>query len=186
MSLQPSNRVSRRAFIQIAAGAAAAPFVQSAEAARPNILWLTCEDMGPHLRCCGDEYSITPNLDRLAARGCIYRNAWSNAPVCAPARTTIITGVYPTSTGSEHMRSMTHMPAGWKCSRLSAGRRLLLHQQRQGGLQSRKTRGNLGRLQPQRPLAQPEERTAVFRRVQQRVDPRRPDPAQRQEREVCS
>jgi arylsulfatase A-like enzyme len=41
-------------------------------------------------------------------------NAWSNAPVCAPARTTIISGVYPPSTGSEHMRSLTRMPASWK------------------------------------------------------------------------
>ena len=102
--------ISRRAF---AAGASAAPFLQ-AQAARPNILWLTCEDMGPHLRVCGDDYSVTPNLDRLAARGCLYNNAWSNAPVCAPARTTIISGVYPTATGAEHMRSMTRMPAGWK------------------------------------------------------------------------
>ena len=70
--------------------------------------------MGPHLRVCGDEYSITPNLDKLAGRGCLYNNAWSNAPVCAPARTTIISGVYPPSTGSEHMRSMTPMPSGWK------------------------------------------------------------------------
>jgi len=114
MPLQPSNPVSRRAFVQIAAGAAAAPFVHSAEAGRPNILWLTCEDMDPHLRCCGEEYSITPNLGWPAARGCVYRNAWSNAPVFAPARTTIITGVYLTSKGSEHMRSMTRMPAGWK------------------------------------------------------------------------
>lgn len=110
-----SRTISRRAFLHGGAGIlSAAPFVRSAQSARPNILWLTCEDMGPHLRCCGDEYSITPNLDRLAARGCIYGNAWSNAPVCAPARTTIISGLYPTATGSEHMRSMTRMPAGWK------------------------------------------------------------------------
>src|SRR5690606_10060519 len=59
-------------------------------------------------------YSITPNLDRLATRGCLYTNVWSNAPVCAPARTTIISGLYPTSTGSEHMRSFTSLPPGWK------------------------------------------------------------------------
>jgi uncharacterized sulfatase len=91
-----------------------APFVLPQQGPKPNILWLTAEDMGPNLRVCGDQYSLTPNLDRLAARGCVYNNAWSNAPVCAPARTTIISGVYPTATGSEHMRSMTRMPAGWK------------------------------------------------------------------------
>ncbi len=79
---------------------------------RPNILWLTCEDIGPHLGCFGDSYSTSPNLDALAARGCCYRTCWSNAPVCAPARTTIITGVYACSTGSEHMRSMQPQPAG--------------------------------------------------------------------------
>ena len=73
---------------------------------RPNILWLTCEDIGPQLGCYGDAYADTPNLDRLAAGGMRYRYAWSNAPVCAPARTTIISGLYPPSTGSEHMRSL--------------------------------------------------------------------------------
>ncbi len=115
MAIGHPRPVSRRTFLNCAAGAAAAtPLAGAPQASRPNILWLTCEDMGPHLGCCGDEYSVTPNLDRLAARGCVYTNAWSNAPVCAPARTTIISGLYPTSTGSEHMRSMTRMPAGWK------------------------------------------------------------------------
>jgi arylsulfatase A-like enzyme len=81
---------------------------------RPNILWITSEDMGQHLGCYGDAYSTTPNLDRLGAKGLRYRVAWSNAPVCAPARTTLISGLYPTSTGAEHMRSMVPMPAGMK------------------------------------------------------------------------
>lgn len=84
--------------------------VAAAEPDRPNILWITCEDMGPHLGCYGDRYAQTPNLDRLAARSLRYRVCWSNAPVCAPARTTIITGVYPTSLGAEHMRSEVRMP----------------------------------------------------------------------------
>ncbi len=84
------------------------------QAPGPNILWITSEDNGPHLGCYGDRYATTPNLDRLAARGMIYQHAWSNAPVCAPARTAIISGMYPTSTGSEHMRSMTRLPAHMK------------------------------------------------------------------------
>src|SRR5688572_22346196 len=70
---------------------------------RPNILWITSEDNGPELGCYGDAYADTPNIDALATRGQIYLNAWSNAPVCAPARTTIITGMYPTSLGAQHM-----------------------------------------------------------------------------------
>jgi len=80
----------------------------------PNILWITCEDTGPQLGCYGDRYADTPNLDRLASRGMRYLHAWSNAPVCAPARTTIISGVYPPCTGSENMRSLVAMPAFMK------------------------------------------------------------------------
>jgi uncharacterized sulfatase len=87
---------------------------RGSQAAKPNILWITCEDTGPHLHACGDAYSVTPNLDAFSRRGLMYMNAWSNAPVCAPARTTIISGMYPPSTGSENMRSMTSLPAGMK------------------------------------------------------------------------
>lgn len=86
----------------------------AAERVRPNILWLTCEDMGPHLGCYGDAYADTPNIDAFAKRSLKYLHCWSNAPVCAPARTTIISGVYPTSTGSEHMRSNVAMPTFMK------------------------------------------------------------------------
>jgi arylsulfatase A-like enzyme len=105
--------INRRSFLQLSSmGAAALSF--SPMKSRPNILWLTCEDTGQQLGCYGDKYATTPNLDRLAARGVRYRHAWSNAPVCAPARTTIISGLYPPCTGSEHMRSMTRLPAGMK------------------------------------------------------------------------
>jgi arylsulfatase A-like enzyme len=114
MSDQSPARVSRRAFIQGTAAAAAAPVGRSAGPERPNILWLVWEDIGPHLHCCGDAYSATPNIDRLAKRGCVYDNCWASAPVCAPARTAIISGVCPTSTGAQHMRSMTRLPEGFK------------------------------------------------------------------------
>ncbi len=81
---------------------------------RPNILWITSEDNGPEIGAYGDKYADTPNIDKIAARGMIYLNAWSTAPVCAPARTTIISGVYPPSLGAEHMRSMTRLPAFMK------------------------------------------------------------------------
>src|SRR3954471_8119446 len=77
---------------------------------RPNILWLTSEDHGPQMGCYGDKFATTPNIDKLAARGMIYARAWSCAPVCAPARTTIISGLFPPSTGAEHMRSMVPFP----------------------------------------------------------------------------
>jgi arylsulfatase A-like enzyme len=93
----------------LALGTASVPASQ-----RPNILWITSEDNGPHLGCYGDSYAQTPNLDRLAAKGMIFLNVWSVAPVCAPARTALISGLYPSSTGSEHMRSMVKLPAHMK------------------------------------------------------------------------
>ena len=80
----------------------------------PNILWITSEDNGPHLGCYGDQFATTPNLDALAKKSLIYTRAISNAPVCAPARTTIISGLYPPSTGSEHMRSMASLPSDFQ------------------------------------------------------------------------
>lgn len=77
----------------------------------PNILWITSEDNGPQLGCYGDEYAKTPNIDALAQRSLRYHRCWSNAPVCAPARTTIISGMYATSLGGHHMRSGVRLPA---------------------------------------------------------------------------
>nr|WP_232101416.1 sulfatase-like hydrolase/transferase [Gimesia panareensis] len=85
-------------------------FAADSENTRPNVLWITSEDNGPHLGCYGDTYADTPHIDKLASRGTIYLNCWSNAPVCAPARTTLITGMYPTCLGAEHMRSMVKLP----------------------------------------------------------------------------
>ena len=90
------------------------PLATALAADRPNILWITSEDNGPQLGCYGDPDANTPNLDALAKRSVIYRHCWSNAPVCAPARTTIITGMFAPSTGSEQMRSEVPLPAGMK------------------------------------------------------------------------
>lgn len=76
----------------------------------PNILWLTTEDIGPHLGCYGDPAAKTPVLDALAKRGMLFNVAWSNYPVCAPARTTLITGVYPAATGTGYMRCSRPLP----------------------------------------------------------------------------
>ena len=84
----------------------------TADGTRPNILWISSEDHGPQMGCYGDSLAVTPNVDALASRGVRYATCWSNAPVCAPARTTIITGMYPPSLGAEHMRSMVAMPEG--------------------------------------------------------------------------
>ena len=89
--------------------AIAAPLLQGAE--HPNILWITSEDHGPEMGCYGDKLAATANVDALAKKGMLFKLAWSCAPVCAPARTTIITGMYPPSVGGQHMRSMVKLPA---------------------------------------------------------------------------
>ncbi len=102
---------SRRSFAACIGGAA---FALQPERPRPNVLWLTSEDIGPEIGSYGDKYAHTPNLDKFAASGVRYDYCWSNAPVCAPARTAIISGMYPTSLGAEHMRSLVPMPPGMR------------------------------------------------------------------------
>jgi uncharacterized sulfatase len=104
-----TQRFTLFALLAIACGGTCA---QAAGGSQPNILWLTSEDHGPHLGCYGDRLATTPNVDALAARGVLYRHCWSNAPVCAPARTTLVSGLYASSTGAEHMRSMVAYPRG--------------------------------------------------------------------------
>lgn len=78
--------------------------------ARPNIIWINVEDIGPALGCYDDPQAITPNLDRLASQGIVYRNAFATAPICAPSRSSFITGVYSTSMGTQHLRSIVERP----------------------------------------------------------------------------
>ena len=82
----------------------------SAAPERPNILWLVSEDNSPWLGCYGDPQATTPNLDRMAKGGVVFDNAFANVPVCAPARSTIHTGMYASCLGTEHMRSTNPMP----------------------------------------------------------------------------
>ncbi|TWU26734.1 Sulfatase [Novipirellula galeiformis] len=86
----------------------------AAEPLRPNLLWITSEDNGPQLGCYGDRYADTPNIDALAKKSLRFRHCWSNAPVCAPARTTLISGMHATSLGGHHMRSGVRLPADMK------------------------------------------------------------------------
>ncbi len=77
----------------------------------PNILWIVSEDNSPLIGAYGDTFAITPNIDRLATEGVLYENAFASAPVCAPTRSTLITGMYANSMGTQHMRSGNAIPA---------------------------------------------------------------------------
>jgi N-sulfoglucosamine sulfohydrolase len=118
-----ANGINRRRFLQITSGSAAALLLPrisfgaggSGQPDRPNILWISTEDINPDLGCYGDSYAVTPNLDRFAAQGVRYTNVFSHAGVCAPTRSGIITGMYPTTLGTQHMRCKGVPPAYVKC-----------------------------------------------------------------------
>jgi hypothetical protein len=112
----------RREFLKTSATAAAglltaAQYVhcsagtRQSKKSRPNILWITCEDMSPRVGCYGDKTVPTPNIDRLAREGVLYTNAFATTAVCGPSRHALITGMYPTSTYALHMRNHTRTSA---------------------------------------------------------------------------
>lgn len=82
---------------------------------QPNILWISTHDISPHLGAYagiwpGAEKARTPHLDRLAAEGMVFENAFAAAPVCSPSRAAIMTGRYPISIGTMHMRTKAVPP----------------------------------------------------------------------------
>ena len=95
-----STRLSAVMAALVILASAPAPAVDAA----PNILWISLEDTSPDFGCYGDKYAVTPNIDRLASEGCRYTNVFTHAGVCAPSRSGIITGMYPTSMGTHLMR----------------------------------------------------------------------------------
>jgi uncharacterized sulfatase len=120
--MQVRGGFNRRQFLQIASGSAAVmalPGLSTAAARqekdRPNFLWISTEDTSPDLGCYGDSYAVTPNLDRLVAQGVRYTRVFTHAGVCAPSRSGIITGMYPTTIGTHHMRCQGVPPSEVKC-----------------------------------------------------------------------
>ncbi|WP_209330170.1 sulfatase-like hydrolase/transferase [Lunatimonas salinarum] len=82
----------------------------SSKSEKPNILWITCEDISPYLGSYGFEQAYTPNLDKLAKKSIQFTHAYANAPVCAVARATILSGMYASTTGTHQMRSRIQLP----------------------------------------------------------------------------
>jgi len=113
-----SNRSVRALFLALFL-LTAGPFVSTSNAEpekpeKPNILLLCGEDLGPHIGPYGDPYAETPNIDAFASKSLTYNIAWSNSPVCAPARTTLATGMYAPALGGQHMRSWVRKPSRFK------------------------------------------------------------------------
>src|SRR5438874_1078007 len=67
---------------------------------RPNVLFIAIDDLNDWVGCLGGHpQARTPNLNRLAARGTLFRNAHCQAPLCNPSRSSILTGLRPSTTG---------------------------------------------------------------------------------------
>jgi uncharacterized sulfatase len=111
--------ITRRVFLKSSVGAVTvlsiAPTLSAKSVKRPNILWISCEDISPHLGCYNTEHAITPNIDQFAKEGVRYTRAFTVHGVCAPSRSGIITGVYPSSLGSVNMRCRALKPNAVKC-----------------------------------------------------------------------
>lgn len=72
--------------------------------AKPNVIWIVCEDLSPDLGCYGNELVQTPQLDSLAKEGIRFTNVFATVPACSPSRTAFATGIYQTSIGAHHIR----------------------------------------------------------------------------------
>lgn len=70
-----------------------------------NVVWIIADDLSPDLSCYGNSDVSTPNIDRLAAEGARFTNAYVTCPVCSPSRSAMITGMYQTSIGAHAHRS---------------------------------------------------------------------------------
>ena len=82
---------------------------------RPNILWITSEDNSAHwLGCYGNAEAETPRLDAMAAEGNRFLHGYSNAPVCAVARSMILNGTHAVTMGTQHMRSRHRIPERYR------------------------------------------------------------------------
>ncbi len=78
---------------------------QAGFSAPPNIVWFVVDDMSPSFSCYGETLIQTPAVDKLAAEGTKFTQAYVTAPVCSTCRSALITGMYQTTIGAHHHRS---------------------------------------------------------------------------------
>lgn len=82
---------------------------------RPNVVWILTEDLSPLLGCYGDPCANTPFLDSLAKQSIVYDNVLSIAPISAPSRSCLVSGMYPATLGTPHLRQDQVIPEWFHC-----------------------------------------------------------------------
>ena len=82
-------------------------FISCTNNKKPNIIWITIEDQSQYLLPFNGNADVSlPNLEKIADESVVFNNMYATYPVCAPARSSIITGMYPNSIGTHNMRAM--------------------------------------------------------------------------------
>ncbi len=110
--MKQNDYIHRRDFLKLlGAGvfstlfpAISSPVVKSTR--RPNILFIIVDDLRPQLGCYGHRETLSPNIDRLAAKGTLFKRAYCQVPVCGPSRVSVLTGIRTN-------------PDQWRCSDLN-------------------------------------------------------------------
>src|SRR5687768_11227275 len=101
------GQLSRRDMIRGALGGGAAAMLgatlmrpsrcwgAAAPGKRPNVLFILADDLRPQLGCYGERQTVTPNIDRLASEGVVFKRTFCQQPLCGPSRSSFLTGLRP-------------------------------------------------------------------------------------------
>ncbi len=100
------SRTIRRQFVALGAAIALALGITAEETGKPryNVVLIVCDDLNDYVTGVvgdrGHPQARTPHVEKLAASGVAFRRAYSNNPICAPSRSSFLTGVYPHTSGN--------------------------------------------------------------------------------------